>query len=84
METCTICARRVLGGEHERCERCVMAANRRAVILRYTLEELAAELGEDASTVALWERGAEIPDEPLDYLSGKFGVSADFIAGTVS
>ena len=50
---------------------------------RYTLEELAAELGEDVSTVALWEQGAQIPDEALEYLSWKFGASADFIAGRV-
>ena len=48
-----------------------------------TLEELAAELGEDASTVALWERGGEIPDEALEHLSEWFGASVDYIAGRV-
>jgi hypothetical protein len=45
------------------------------------LEELAAEIEEDASTVALWERGAEIPAAALEYLSEKFGAQPGFIAG---
>jgi hypothetical protein len=48
-----------------------------------TLEGLADEHDEDISTVALWEQGGEIPDEALEYLSERFGVSAGFIAGKV-
>jgi DNA-binding XRE family transcriptional regulator len=49
----------------------------------YTLEQLAAELGEDVSTVGLWEEGAQIPDEKLEYLSAKFGLSVPYMLGEV-
>jgi DNA-binding XRE family transcriptional regulator len=49
----------------------------------YTLEDFAAELGEDVATVAQWEEGAPIPDEALEYLSAKFGLSVPWMLGEV-
>jgi DNA-binding XRE family transcriptional regulator len=50
---------------------------------RWTLEEFADVLDVEPSTVALWERGAKIPERALACCSELFGVSTAWITGEV-
>jgi DNA-binding transcriptional regulator YiaG len=47
----------------------------------WTLEDVADDLGVDASTVALWEQGAEIPDSAAEVLAKMFGVKPCYLTG---
>jgi DNA-binding XRE family transcriptional regulator len=46
----------------------------------WTLEQLADAVNTDPDTVALWENGAPIPDEPLKRCAEIFGVQPHFLA----
>ena len=46
-----------------------------------TLEDLVDELGVSATTVALWEKGAPVPEEQLERLFALYGVSPVFLLG---
>jgi DNA-binding XRE family transcriptional regulator len=47
----------------------------------WTLEELADRLDVDPATVAVWESGADVPDEVGEVYSELFGVSVAFLLG---
>lgn len=70
-----------------RCESASQIGKRIAMLRRergWTQEELAERLGTTRSSVTNWEQGARLPDIDAWFnLAVEFGVSADYIAGTI-